>query len=262
MSVPSRVLRHSDFKTQCPVDNVIHLFTGGSNLHGAKLPGKNDLDIYGIFIEPKINLYGLTPFDHYVTSTSEEGERNTPEDTDLTLYSLKRWAGLALRGNPTALSFLFTKSMAPNSWMWNGYYSDCMKYAVLAKSAAKHYTGFVNAQMARLLGEKGLGKHGQRPELGNQHGYDTKAAMHAVRLLGEGRELLETGHITFPRPNVEELLNIRQGALSLDRVSKTVSQMIGELEDAMLKSPLPDLPDRDRVNALLVESYRTFYTHI
>jgi hypothetical protein len=33
-------------------DRLIHLFVGGSELHGAKVHGTDDLDIYGIYIEP------------------------------------------------------------------------------------------------------------------------------------------------------------------------------------------------------------------
>ncbi len=33
-------------------DRGIHLFVGGSELHGAKVYGTDDLDIYGVYIEP------------------------------------------------------------------------------------------------------------------------------------------------------------------------------------------------------------------
>jgi len=33
-------------------DRLIHLFVGGSELHCAKVYGTDDLDIYGVFVEP------------------------------------------------------------------------------------------------------------------------------------------------------------------------------------------------------------------
>ncbi len=33
--------------------SIIHLFIGGSQLHGAKVSGYDDLDIYGCYIEPR-----------------------------------------------------------------------------------------------------------------------------------------------------------------------------------------------------------------
>src|SRR4051812_28407567 len=85
---------------------IIHLFEGGSKQHGARIEGKNDLDIYGVFIEPRVKELGLDPFEHFVTSTSDNQQRNSADDVDVTLYSLRRWAQLATKGNPTAINFL------------------------------------------------------------------------------------------------------------------------------------------------------------
>ena len=157
-------IESSQFTKQIPVSNVIHLFEGGSALHGARLEGRADLDICGIFIEPKRFLYGLDSFEHFVTSTSDESERNTPDDVDITLYSLRRWAFLACKGNPTALSYIDAvgeKSL--NSWMWGYAVLGQMKTAIVAKSAAAHYKGFVQGQMARLPERRGRASTGSAP---------------------------------------------------------------------------------------------------
>lgn len=243
-----------------PIQNVIHLFEGGSALHGARVSTcASDLDICGVFIEPKVNIYGLDSYEHFVTSTSDQTERNTKDDVDICLYSLRRWAFLATKGNPTALSYLFSDNLAPNNWVWGYGVLGTMKSAILAKSAIKHYIGFVNAQMARLLGTKGQGKHEQRPELTADFGYDTKPAMHAVRLLGEGLDLVQLGYVRFPRPNAGQLIDIRLGKWSLDRVCGHVSEMITILEGATEKSDLRAKPDRATVNECLVDTYDTFY---
>ncbi len=61
------------------------------------------------------------------------------------------------------------------------------------------FQGFANDQLARLVGSKGGGQHGQRPEYIGKFGYDTKAAMHVIRLLNEGIEFIARGTITLPR---------------------------------------------------------------
>lgn len=91
-------------------DRLIHLFVGGSELHGAKVQGTDDLDIYGVYIEPLEMALGLDSLPHFVWSTAGDDRRNGPNDVDVTLYSLKQWAGLACKGNPTALHFLFAKN--------------------------------------------------------------------------------------------------------------------------------------------------------
>jgi len=73
--------------------------------------------------------------------------------------------------------------------------------------------------MGRLLGTRGRGKKGQRPELEQVYGYDVKAGMHTVRLLNEYLELMRDGRITLPRPERELLIKIRTGKWSLDRNS-------------------------------------------
>jgi len=37
---------------------------------------------------------------------------------DVCLYSLRKWAGLAAKGNPTALHFLFSQNYAPQPEPW------------------------------------------------------------------------------------------------------------------------------------------------
>src|SRR5882757_5584605 len=93
-------------------DSLIHLFVGGSELHGAKVGATDDLDIYGIYIAEPADVLGLDPMLHFVWSTASDDRRNGPEDVDLTLYSLSKWAAMAARGNVTALHFLFADATA------------------------------------------------------------------------------------------------------------------------------------------------------
>lgn len=86
---------HSGF---AELDSLVHLFVGGSELHGAKVGSTDDLDIYGIFIETPQQVMGLHSRDHFVWSTAGDERRNGPEDVDVTLYSLRKWSRLAARG--------------------------------------------------------------------------------------------------------------------------------------------------------------------
>lgn len=240
--------------------NLVMAFAGGSALHGASMPGKADLDVCGLFIEPKKFVFGLGQFGHFVSSTSGDHARNTPEDVDTTLYSLRRWASLAAKGNPTAISYLWAYNYFPAlaGRFWERV-APRFQSVLPSKRACNAYRGFVTDQMKRLLGEKGQGKHGQRPDLTATHGYDTKAAMHSVRLVGEGIELMETGGITFPRPNVEYLRAVRRGEFSLDKVCSVVSSLLTELDEAEHESKLPAKPDFNAVDDILVDVYQKFY---
>jgi len=260
--------RHEELIRQSVLDsafkwsgNIIHLFEGGGALYGTSM-GTSDLDIYGVFIEPKQYVFGLDKYEHFVSSTSDESRRNTAGDRDITLYSLRKWATLAAKGNPTALSFLFANNLIEefdHSVLWTNALWK-LQDIIVSKSAAKHFRGFVQGQMARLLGERGTGKHGQRSELIVDHGYDTKAAMHAVRLLGEGIELMHTGRIDYPRPNADFLKEIRTGEFgSLDKVCQLVSGTMEYLDQAVFESKLPEQPDRRKISFALTELYEDFY---
>lgn len=132
---------------------------------------------------------------------------NGPLDVDVCLYTLMKWAGLAAKGNPSALHFLFAPlEFTTNTW---DHFSSRPEL-FLAKGHVKPFLGFADDQMKRLLGQKGQ-KNIHRTELEDKHGYDTKYAMHVIRLYGEAKELMERGRITLPRPNRDELIEIRKG---------------------------------------------------
>jgi predicted nucleotidyltransferase len=101
-------------------------------------------------------------------------------------------------------------------------------------------------------------RNAQRAELEKKFGYDTKHAMHLVRLLRMGAEILETGEVIVERPDREELLEIRGGAWSYDRIIAYAEEMDARLDELEEKSSLPPTPNRvylDNVCRELVESF-------
>jgi predicted nucleotidyltransferase len=235
------------------LNGLIHLFVGGSELHGAKVKNTDDLDIYGAYLERPELVLGLERAEFHVWSTSGNERRNGPEDVDVCLYSLRKWAGLAAKGNPTALHFLFSRNYAPTSKSWDKVLQH--RQFFLSRKAAKQFRGFAEAQVRRLQGI-GTGKKGQRHEFIGEHGYDIKAAMHVIRLLNEGVELMRLGQITLPRPEKELLIKIRTGKYgSLERVLALANGLFVELERAEAASGLPESVDKSKISRLLSEVY-------
>jgi uncharacterized protein len=241
------------------LEGLIHLFVGGSELHGAKVKDTDDLDIYGVYLEPPELVLGLDKQDFYVWSTAGNERRNGPDDVDVCLYSLRKWAGLAAKGNPTALHFLFSRSSAPKPGPWEQVLKS--REVFLSRHAALQFRGFAEAQVRRLQG-LGTGKKGQRHELIGVHGYDIKAAMHVIRLLNEGIELMRSGTITLPRPEKELLITIRTGNYgSFERLLNLANSLFRDLEEAEAQSGLPEKADRTRISALLSETYLHFWNN-
>ncbi len=89
-----------------------------------------------------------------------------------------------------------------------------------------------------------------RAALEAAHGYDTKHAMHLVRLQRMAIEILERGEVIVHRPDAESLLAIRDGALPYDALLEEARGNVARIEAAEATSPLPADPDEDAIEAL------------
>jgi predicted nucleotidyltransferase len=215
----------------------------------------DDTDWYGLYIPPPSKVLGLDREDHFVFTTGGKLGGNGPWDVDVCLYTLMKWAGLAVKGNPSALHFLFVPlEFTTDTWNHVSTRSEIF----LAKGHVKPFLGFADDQMKRLLGQKGQ-KNIHRADLEEKHGYDTKYAMHVTRLYGEANELMEHGRITLPRPNRDELVEIRRGKYSLVEIRELGAQLESEALAAQATSPLPDEVDREAINQLLADTRLRFW---
>ncbi len=99
-----------------------------------------------------------------------------------------------------------------------------------------------------------------RAALEARHGYDTKHGAHLVRLLRMGREILETGQVHVWRGDIDadELLAIRAGAWSYDALVEFAEREAQALQDAATPAAVPDKPDLDAIDALVVELTERF----
>src|ERR687894_1156259 len=78
-----------------------------SVVHGLSNPGTDDRDEMGVCVEPPEYLLGFRRFEHFVFRTQPEGKPSGPGDLDLTVYGLRKYCRLALKGSPTTLLPLF-----------------------------------------------------------------------------------------------------------------------------------------------------------
>ena len=102
-----------------------------------------------------------------------------------------------------------------------------------------------------------LRKYGSRVrKLKEMEASDWKSMMHAVRVAHEAIEFLETGKLTFPRPEASLLLAIRLGKLPPEKVSEMIDEGLIKVEEALLKSSLPEEPDRKFADSLIEGFYR------
>lgn len=93
----------------------------------------------------------------------------------------------------------------------------------------------------------------KRADLEAKFGYDTKHGMHLVRLMRMCREILTEGKCFTRRPDAKELLSIRDGDWSYDRLIGWADEQDADLQEITKKSSLPKSPNRNKLDELCVE---------
>lgn len=99
----------------------------------------------------------------------------------------------------------------------------------------------------------------KRKELEFKYGYDTKHASHLVRLIRMAKEILTTGEVFVHRPDADELLAIRNGAWSYDKILAFAENVDSELNVLYQTSPLQKEPNRKKISSLYNEICEEVY---
>jgi predicted nucleotidyltransferase len=98
------------------------------------------------------------------------------------------------------------------------------------------------------------GRNKKRAVLEEKYGYDCKFAMHALRLLRMGREILLTGKVNVDRTNIDaqELNEIRNGAWPYEQVEEYAHSVDQELNGLYEQSTLQRAPQIEKIDDLCV----------
>lgn len=227
----------------------------GSTVHGLGI-GSDDRDEMGVCIEPPEYVIGLKHFEQFVHRTQPEGYRSGPGDLDLTIYGLRKFASLALKGNPSILLAFNVPDGNCMALEPLGRDLRALAWAFGSKRAGSAFLGYMQQQRQRLMGERGQ-MNVKRPELVEAHGFDTKYAGHIIRLGFQGVEYMHTGSFSIPMPREqrEAILAVRRGEWTFNEVLSVAGELEAALKDALDTSLLPDDPNYAEVNKFLFEAY-------
>jgi predicted nucleotidyltransferase len=120
------------------------------------------------------------------------------------------------------------------------------------KRAVEKYQSWLNWKKNR---------NSARAELEKKSGYDTKHASHLVRLMRMGYEILTEGKVIVKRPDREEILGIKNGAWSYEKVMEYAKDMQTKLDEAYKTTKLPKTVNYQKVNQLyhdIVKIYNSY----
>ena len=154
-------------------------------------------------------------------------------------WELERFCELALRANPNILECLHSPLVA--SWTTPG--RNCWPCAPPSCPGAstRAFTRYAMGQLRKL--EADVRTHGA-PRW--------KHAMHLLRLLISARDLLRTGELRVEvGDHRERLLAVKRGEVGWSETESWMSRLHEEAAAAASRSPLPDEPDRARVEDFL-----------
>lgn len=123
---------------------------------------------------------------------------------------------------------------------------------VCGKSLPFHVT----VKYARAHVQRRFDEFGHRALMAEKNeGIDYKALSHAVRVNGEAQELLETGFITFPRPDRETLLKIKLGKMPYQEVANLIEEGLENLKVSQAKSTLRESPNKEWADHFIFNVY-------
>ncbi|WP_077799564.1 DNA polymerase beta superfamily protein [Streptomyces sp. JHA26] len=214
-------------------DHTIYACVMGSRAFGLATED-SDTDRRGVFLAPAPLFWRFEKPPTHVEGPAEEQFG----------WELERFCELALRANPNILECLHSPLVE---------YADATGRELLALRGA-----FLSR---RAHGTFTRYAHGQRRKLDadvRTHGAPRwKHAMHLLRLLTSARDLLRTGVLTIDVGEAREsLLAVKRGEVPWPEVDARMARLVEESERAVRRSPLPDEPDRRRVEDFLVRVRR------
>lgn len=248
--------------TRADVDSCTILrCTVGSEAYGLSTDA-SDKDEKGVCVEPFEVFCGLGgEFEQfeYRTAAERTGQHDAKSeigDLDLTVYSLRKFLRLATYGNPNIIELLFLKKPHVLKGDARGMRLQELYGSIVSRQCGRRYLGYMEAQKQRLLGERGQMRV-TRTELIGKHGYDTKYALHVLRLGFQGVELLETGKLVLPieEPTHSILAEVKAGRQTLDYVLQTVGDLELKLRDLVKDGPIQPAPDMNTVEAWMQHVY-------
>ncbi|MER3123043.1 nucleotidyltransferase domain-containing protein [Bacillus altitudinis] len=235
--------------TNCLEERTIILAPTGSYAYGTNTE-ESDKEFKGICIPPKDYYLGLESFNEY-NNSGGKNFKNTKNDVDINIIHINKFVNDAMEGVPNNIELLFVRNEDYLKVTSLAQKLIDNRHLFLTKNVQKKFGGYAYSQMQKLKNTNSNGA--ARKNLIEAHGYDTKFFMHSIRLLTSAIEILKTGDFSTFRPNRELLIDCRSGKFSFEEALHMIDAYDQELKAAVHLSSIPERPDYDTVNRLLIE---------
>lgn len=240
--------------TQC-----IAVYEIGSNAHGTHIPpedgGVDDRDYMAIMGPSKRLTYGLQTWEGAQRQWDEDGTR-----WDVVVYTLPKLVKLLMKGNPNVLSLLWARPLWHTPLFTDFCVTGRKLFATQQPSTA--FFGYVLGQIHRMNNPAHEGYMGaKRKALFDKHGYDTKNAAHAYRLMTMLGEFMLSGEMMNDRTQIDAPLikDIKRGKFTLDEATAMIHAARTEAERCTRASLLPLEPSARSVENVLLATLEAYW---
>lgn len=220
----------------------------GSIAHNTFIPSNepdstDDKDIMGVVLGPKEIYIGLSNF---------EGTNRFLGEYDVVTYEFRKYVRLLLKSNPNVLSLLWLDSHLYIYKDWRGDLLLRNRDLFVSKALYKSFTGYAYSQLKRMEAFNREGYMGaKRKALVEKYSFDTKNASHLIRLLRMGIEFLNEGILYVSRCDRDDLIAIKRGKWSLEKVKTEAERLFRRAEESYDRCTLPAKPNFAKVESLV-----------
>jgi len=246
-----------------------------SHSYGLSTP-ESDVDVRCIHVVHSERLFGLSGLSD--SASTEQMSVENGDDCDVVSQEVGKFCRLALECNPNILEMLFAPQTTVVTTSPDYQALRDIRFSFLCTRMAKAaYLGYSRSQLERLLRKQGNQQMqadmknlnlldaiarmvGEAERFGlDTVEYDVKHGMHLIRLLIDFENLLRDGCLSVDMSDHRDgLMAIRRGQVTLESLVGLVNERITSVEEILQSggSVLPEEPERDLVDAFLIEMRR------
>jgi len=165
-------------------------------------------------------------------------------ETEEAYWEIQKFLTLALKANPNVLECLYTPLIEHATPIAQEMLA--MRDAFLSRMVYQTYNGYVLSQFKKL-----------QSDLRNKGAVKWKHVMHLIRLLLSGVTVLREGFVPVRvDAHRDKLLAIKRGEMPFDDVEQWRLDLHRQFDEAAQSTKLPERPDYERANALLLKARR------
>jgi predicted nucleotidyltransferase len=204
-----------------------------------------------------------------IGSLTRDKQKYWPDTEDAMLHGLQKFVKLASNASPNVIELLFMNGTAEYIHpLFAKWFLD-NRDDFLSLKCYNSYSGYAWGQVQQSKHKSSHGSLREKYKCGDpQDPYDSKYAMHTIRMMYNGLEIIQTGMLT---PNFKDsglltvLQEIRKGDFYKNATEfyQHVESLDADIkkshEHASIGKWLREEPSRDRMNELLIGFYEELW---